>query len=316
MYTERGGVCLGFHVYREGWCLVRGFKYTERGDVWSGISCIQRRVMFGQGFMYTGVVFGQGFMYTERGDVWSGFHIYREGWCLVRVSCMQREVVFGQGLMYTERSGFWSRFDVYREGWCLVRVSCTQTWEGLCLVRVSCIQREVVFGQGFMCTERGGVWPWFHVYRQSEEKERVNNTTEMTGSYRSNGLSSDWHYITSATVHSVVCLCWQALADLSMGKKKVMVPYRDSVLTKLLQNALGGNRWVMDSQFGCWLHGGECKTALTVLNELARSQQVTRLKVRLGCARVARACWDFVILTEPAYTPVPCFQSVTLLTST
>uniref|UniRef100_A0A1I8FP64 Kinesin motor domain-containing protein n=1 Tax=Macrostomum lignano TaxID=282301 RepID=A0A1I8FP64_9PLAT len=32
-----------------------------------------------------------------------------------------------------------------------------------------------------------------------------------------------------------------ALADLSTGKKKVMVPYRDSVLTKLLQNALGGN---------------------------------------------------------------------------
>ena len=32
-----------------------------------------------------------------------------------------------------------------------------------------------------------------------------------------------------------------ALADQSMGKKKVLVPYRDSVLTKLLQNALGGN---------------------------------------------------------------------------
>ncbi|XP_013392801.1 kinesin-like protein KIF28P [Lingula anatina] len=32
-----------------------------------------------------------------------------------------------------------------------------------------------------------------------------------------------------------------ALADLAMGKKKVMVPYRDSVLTKLLQSALGGN---------------------------------------------------------------------------
>ena len=26
-----------------------------------------------------------------------------------------------------------------------------------------------------------------------------------------------------------------------LGKKKVLVPYRDSVLTKLLQNALGGN---------------------------------------------------------------------------
>ena len=34
-----------------------------------------------------------------------------------------------------------------------------------------------------------------------------------------------------------------ALAELSSGsKKKIVVPYRDSVLTKLLQNALGGNR--------------------------------------------------------------------------
>jgi len=36
----------------------------------------------------------------------------------------------------------------------------------------------------------------------------------------------------------------QALADISSGKKKVLVPYRDSILTKLLQNALGGNRFV------------------------------------------------------------------------
>ena len=33
----------------------------------------------------------------------------------------------------------------------------------------------------------------------------------------------------------------KALAEDSDGKKKVVVPYRDSVLTKLLKNALGGN---------------------------------------------------------------------------
>ena len=35
-------------------------------------------------------------------------------------------------------------------------------------------------------------------------------------------------------------IIFNALADLSAGsRKKVVVPYRDSVLTKLLQNALG-----------------------------------------------------------------------------
>ena len=38
---------------------------------------------------------------------------------------------------------------------------------------------------------------------------------------------------------------YQALAELSTSTKKrnIVVPYRDSVLTKLLQNALGGNRY-------------------------------------------------------------------------
>jgi len=42
----------------------------------------------------------------------------------------------------------------------------------------------------------------------------------------------------------------KALADQSMGKGKVMVPYRDSVLTRLLKNALSGNsKTIMVRQF-------------------------------------------------------------------
>lgn len=36
-------------------------------------------------------------------------------------------------------------------------------------------------------------------------------------------------------------LFYSALAEMSMGKKNVIVPYRDSSLTKLLHAALGGN---------------------------------------------------------------------------
>jgi len=56
------------------------------------------------------------------------------------------------------------------------------------------------------------------------------------------------HYMNSVGEHSDVtlesCGRMQALAEISSGKKKVLVPYRDSILTKLLQNALGGNRFV------------------------------------------------------------------------
>lgn len=40
---------------------------------------------------------------------------------------------------------------------------------------------------------------------------------------------------------SVLGLVISSLADRSMGKKNVVIPYRDSSLTRILQNALGGN---------------------------------------------------------------------------
>lgn len=47
--------------------------------------------------------------------------------------------------------------------------------------------------------------------------------------------------------HILFC---SALADVAVGKKVVHIPYRDSVLTKLLQSALGGNsRTVMVMDF-------------------------------------------------------------------
>lgn len=51
-------------------------------------------------------------------------------------------------------------------------------------------------------------------------------------------------------------LSFSALADVAVGKRVVHIPYRDSVLTKLLQSALGGNsRTVMVNICGnqCWL---------------------------------------------------------------
>lgn len=39
----------------------------------------------------------------------------------------------------------------------------------------------------------------------------------------------------------VFSFSFSALADAAMGKKVLHIPYRDSVLTKLLQPALGGN---------------------------------------------------------------------------
>ncbi|GFR94491.1 kinesin-like protein [Elysia marginata] len=80
---------------------------------------------------------------------------------------------------------------------------------------------------------------------QNMTKTSIINLVDLAGSERadSTGATGDRLKEGSAINQSLSTLgnCIKALADQSMGKKKVMVPFRDSVLTKLLQNALGGN---------------------------------------------------------------------------
>ncbi|XP_076469926.1 kinesin-like protein KIF28 isoform X2 [Babylonia areolata] len=77
------------------------------------------------------------------------------------------------------------------------------------------------------------------------KKSSVMNLVDLAGSERadSTGATGDRLKEGANINRSLSALgnVISALAELSQGKKKVMVPYRDSVLTKLLQNALGGN---------------------------------------------------------------------------
>ncbi|XP_021354273.1 kinesin-like protein KIF28P isoform X3 [Mizuhopecten yessoensis] len=78
------------------------------------------------------------------------------------------------------------------------------------------------------------------------KKSSVMNLVDLAGSERadSTGATGD-RLKEGANINkslSALGNVISALADLSTGsKKKIVVPYRDSVLTKLLQNALGGN---------------------------------------------------------------------------
>ncbi|KAK2181347.1 hypothetical protein NP493_403g07034 [Ridgeia piscesae] len=85
----------------------------------------------------------------------------------------------------------------------------------------------------------------YKVEGEEKKKSSVMNLVDLAGSERadSTGATGD-RLKEGANINkslSALGNVISALADLSMGKKKVLVPYRDSALTKLLQNALGGN---------------------------------------------------------------------------
>ena len=77
------------------------------------------------------------------------------------------------------------------------------------------------------------------------KKSSVINLVDLAGSERADATGATGDRLKEganinkslSTLGNVI----SALADKSSGNKKIMVPYRDSVLTKLLQNALGGN---------------------------------------------------------------------------
>ncbi|PVD20791.1 hypothetical protein C0Q70_18952 [Pomacea canaliculata] len=77
------------------------------------------------------------------------------------------------------------------------------------------------------------------------KKSSIMNLVDLAGSERadSTGATGDRLKEGANINRSLSALgnVISALAEMSQGKKKIVVPYRDSVLTKLLQNALGGN---------------------------------------------------------------------------
>ncbi|KAK2141557.1 hypothetical protein LSH36_1080g00009 [Paralvinella palmiformis] len=80
---------------------------------------------------------------------------------------------------------------------------------------------------------------------KSMTKTSVINLVDLAGSERadSTGATGD-RLKEGANINkslSTLGNCIKALADQSQGKKGIIVPFRDSVLTKLLMNALGGN---------------------------------------------------------------------------
>ncbi|KFM80373.1 Osmotic avoidance abnormal protein 3, partial [Stegodyphus mimosarum] len=79
---------------------------------------------------------------------------------------------------------------------------------------------------------------------QETAKTSVVNLVDLAGSERASatGATGDRLKESAAINQSLSCLgnCIHSLAERATGRN-IRVPYRDSVLTRLLMNALGGN---------------------------------------------------------------------------
>ncbi|XP_024862257.1 kinesin-like protein KIF28P isoform X2 [Kryptolebias marmoratus] len=81
--------------------------------------------------------------------------------------------------------------------------------------------------------------------KESITKQSNINLVDLAGSERQRSSGSEADRLKEGTAINLSLTTLgnviSALADVAMGKKVVHIPYRDSVLTKLLQSALGGN---------------------------------------------------------------------------
>ncbi|XP_061523422.1 kinesin-like protein KIF28P isoform X2 [Phycodurus eques] len=81
--------------------------------------------------------------------------------------------------------------------------------------------------------------------KESVTKQSNINLVDLAGSERQRSASSEADRLKEGTAINLSLTTLgnviSALADMAVGRKTVHVPYRDSVLTKLLQSALGGN---------------------------------------------------------------------------
>ncbi|XP_046887414.1 kinesin-like protein KIF28P [Hypomesus transpacificus] len=81
--------------------------------------------------------------------------------------------------------------------------------------------------------------------RESITKQSSITLVDLAGSERQRGSSSEADRLKEGTAINLSLTTLgnviSALADVALGRRGVHVPYRDSVLTKLLQAALGGN---------------------------------------------------------------------------
>ncbi|KAK6304227.1 hypothetical protein J4Q44_G00248130 [Coregonus suidteri] len=116
--------------------------------------------------------------------------------------------------------------------------------------------------------------------KESITKQSNINLVDLAGSERQRVSGSEADRLKEGTAINLSLTTLgnviSALADVAVGKKVVHIPYRDSVLTKLLQSALGGNsRTVMNAQIAALSPADICyEESISTLRYAERAKRI------------------------------------------